>query len=113
MGTLGGSVANNDPAACYPARCWRSGATIGHRRSARSRPTTSSRACSPPRWNEGELITAIRFPVPKRAPTRSSRQKASHFPLVGVFVAQYDAGVRVAITGAGNGVFRHAGWKTR
>ncbi|RYF70175.1 MAG: carbon monoxide dehydrogenase, partial [Comamonadaceae bacterium] len=57
----------------------------------------------------GELITAIRFPLPQRAAYEKLRQKASHFPLVGVFVAQYAAGVRVAVTGAGNGVFRHAG----
>jgi carbon-monoxide dehydrogenase medium subunit len=63
---------------------------------------------------EGELITAIRFPVPKRAAYEKLRQKASHFPLIGVFVAQYESGilngqVRVAVTGGGNGVFRHTG----
>ena len=49
---------------------------------------------------DGELITAVRFPVPKRAAYEKLRQKASHFPLVGVFVAQTDSGVRVAVTGA-------------
>ena len=58
---------------------------------------------------DGELIKAIRFPIPKRAAYEKIRQKASNFPLVGIFVAQYDAGVRVAVTGAGNGVFRHTG----
>jgi carbon-monoxide dehydrogenase medium subunit len=58
----------------------------------------------------GELITKIRFPIPRRAIYSKQRQKASHFPLVGVFIAQYDSGVRVAITGASNGgVFRHKG----
>lgn len=108
MGTLGGSVANNDPAACYPSAVLASGATI----------VTDKREIAADDFfqglfttalEEGELIAAIRFPIPKRAHYEKLRQKASHFPLVGVFVAQYDVGVRVAITGAGNGVFRHTG----
>lgn len=108
MGTIGGSVANNDPAACYPSAVLASAATI----------VTSKREIAADDFFQGlfttaleedELITAIRFPVPKRAAYEKLRQKASHFPLVGVFLAQYDGGVRVAITGAGNGVFRHAG----
>jgi carbon-monoxide dehydrogenase medium subunit len=58
---------------------------------------------------EGELITAIHFPSAKKSAYAKFRQPASRFALVGVFVAQTDQGVRVAITGAGNGVFRHAG----
>jgi aerobic carbon-monoxide dehydrogenase medium subunit len=58
---------------------------------------------------EGELITAISFPVPKRAAYMKFRQPASHFALIGVFVAQTDGGVRVTVTGGGNGVFRHKG----
>jgi carbon-monoxide dehydrogenase medium subunit len=108
MGTLGGSVANNDPAACYPSAVLGSGATV----------ITDKREIAADDFflglfttalEEGELITAIRFPVPKRAVYEKLRQKASHFPLVGIFLAQYDGGVRVAVTGAGNGVFRHKG----
>ena len=108
MGTLGGSVANNDPAACYPSAVLASGATI----------VTTAREIAADDYflgmfatalDEGELITAIRFPIPQRAAYEKLRQKASHFPLVGVFVAQYPHGVRVAVTGAGNGVFRHTG----
>lgn len=108
MGTLGGSVANNDPAACYPSAVLASGATI----------LTNQRDIAADDFflgmfatalEEGELITAIRFPIPRRATYEKLRQKASNFPLVGVFVAQYDSGVRVAVTGAGNGVFRHKG----
>ena len=58
---------------------------------------------------KSKLIKAIRFPIPKRAAYEKLRQKASNFPLVGIFVAQSDSGVRVAVTGAGNGVFRHKG----
>lgn len=109
MGTIGGSVANNDPAACYPSAVLGSGATV----------VTSKREIAADDFflglfttalEEDELITAIRFPIPKRAVYEKLRQKASHFPLVGIFLAQADSGaVRVAVTGAGNGVFRHAG----
>ena len=108
MGTLGGSVANNDPAACYPSAVLGTGATV----------VTSKREIAADDFFQGlfttalaedELITAIRFPIPQRAVYEKLRQKASHFPLVGIFVAQYDSGVRVAVTGAGNGVFRHKG----
>jgi len=58
---------------------------------------------------DGELITAVRFPIPQRAAYMKFRQPASLFALIGVFVAQTASGVRVAVTGGGNGVFRHAG----
>lgn len=108
MGTLGGSVANNDPAACYPSAVLASGATI----------VTTQREIAADDFFQGlfstalqddELITAIRFPIPQQAAYEKLRQKASHFPLVGVFVARFANSVRVAITGAGNGVFRHTG----
>ena len=108
MGTIGGSVANNDPAACYPCAVLASGATV----------ITSKREIAADDFfqglfatalEDGELIIAIRFPTPKRAVYEKLKQKASNFPLVGIFLAQYDSGVRVAITGAGNGVFRHKG----
>lgn len=108
MGTLGGSVANNDPAADYPAAVLGLGATV----------VTSTRQIAADDYfqglfatalDEGELITAIRFPQPRRAAYMKFRQPASLFALIGVFVAQTDAGVRVAVTGGGNGVFRHAG----
>jgi carbon-monoxide dehydrogenase medium subunit len=109
LGTLGGSVANNDPAACYPAAVLASGATI----------VTDRREIAADDYFQGmfttaldggELIKAIRFPIPNRAVYQKLRQAASHFPLVGVFIAQYDSGVRVAVTGASNGgVFRHKG----
>jgi carbon-monoxide dehydrogenase medium subunit len=57
---------------------------------------------------EGELITSVSFPRPRRAAYVKFPQPASRFALIGVFVAQFDAGVRVAVTGGGSGVFRHA-----
>ena len=108
MGTIGGSLANNDPAACYPSAVLGSGATV----------VTNKREIAADDFFQGlfataladdELITAVRFPIPKRAAYEKLRQKASNFPLIGIFVTQGDAGVRVAVTGGGNGVFRHKG----
>lgn len=108
MGTLGGSVANNDPAACYPSAVLALGGTIHttQRKIAADDFFTGMFATA---LNDGELITAISFPVPKRAAYTKFKQPASRFALVGVFVAQTDAGVRVAVTGAASGVFRHKG----
>jgi len=108
MGTLGGSVANNDPAADYPAAVLGLNATV----------QTNRREIAADDFFQGlfttaladdEVITAIRFPIPRRANYQKFKQPASRFALVGVFVAQTDAGVRVAVTGAGSGVFRHHG----
>ena len=108
MGTLGGSVANNDPAACYPSAVLALGATVvtTKRRIAADDFFTGMFATA---LEDGELITAISFPIPRRAAYMKFKQPASRFAMVGVFVAQFDAGVRVAVTGAANGVFRHAG----
>jgi len=107
-GTIGGSLANNDPSACYPAAALGSGATI----------VTNARQIAADDYfqgmfttalDEGEIITEVRFPVPKKANYQKFVQPASRFALVGVYVAKYADGVRVAITGASNdGVFRWA-----
>ena len=108
MGTLGGSVANNDPAACYPSAVLALGATI-HTTTRKIAADDFFLGMFATALNEGELITAISFPIPKRAAYMKFKQQASRFAMVGVFVAQFDAGVRVAVTGASNGVFRHKG----
>ena len=105
-GTIGGSLANNDPSACYPAAALGSGATI----------ITNSRSITADDFfqgmfttdlDEGEIITEVRFPVPEVSNYQKFLQPASRFALVGVFVAKYGDGVRVAVTGASNdGVFR-------
>lgn len=105
-GTIGGSLANNDPSACYPAAALGSGATI----------VTNTRTIAADDFfkgmfstalNPGEIITEVRFPVPERANYQKFVQPASRFALTGVFVAKYQGGVRVAVTGAAeNGVFR-------
>ena len=108
MGTIGGSVANNDPAADYPAALMALGATV-HTNTRQIKADDFFQGLFATALEDGELITAISFPIPKRAAYVKFAQPASRFALIGVFVAQSDAGVRVAVTGAGNGVFRHAG----
>jgi aerobic carbon-monoxide dehydrogenase medium subunit len=107
MGTLGGSVANNDPAADYPAAVLGLNATV-HTTQRQIGADDFFQGMFTTALQEGELITAISFPIPRRAAYQKFRQPASRFALIGVFVAQTEAGVRVAVTGAGNGVFRHA-----
>ncbi len=108
MGTMGGSVANNDPAACYPSAVLGLGATV-HTTKRKIGADDFFQGMFSTALEDGELITAISFPVPKKAAYLKFNQPASRFALIGVFVAQTDGGVRVAVTGAGNGVFRHAG----
>lgn len=105
-GTLGGSLANNDPAACYPAAALASGATV----------ITNAREIAADDFfdgmfttalDEGEIITAVKFPVPQAAAYEKFEQPASHFALCGVFVARFAEGVRVAVTGVSeDGVYR-------
>jgi carbon-monoxide dehydrogenase medium subunit len=105
-GTIGGSLANNDPTADYPAACLALGATI----------VTNKRKLKPEEFFQGlfttaleadEIITKVSFPIPKKAAYQKFRNQASRYALVGVFVARLPSGVRVTVTGAGgDGVFR-------
>lgn len=105
-GTLGGSLANNDPAACYPAGVLGLGATIVTDR-RRVAADDFFVAIYTTALEADEVITEVRFPVPEKAAWQKFKQPASRFSLVGVFVSKGPAGVRVAVTGAGaNGVFR-------
>jgi carbon-monoxide dehydrogenase medium subunit len=108
LGTMGGSVANNDPAACYPAAVLGLGATV-HTTARKIAADDFFGGLFTTALNEGELITAVSYPVPQRAAYIKFKQPASRFALIGVFVSQGADGVRVAVTGGGNGVFRHAG----
>ena len=105
MGTLGGSIANADPAACYPAAILGLGATIkAHQRAIAGDKFFTGlfeTALAP-----GELITSVEFPVPEKAAYVKFKQPASRFALVGVFVAKFGGTVRVAVTGAKSQVFR-------
>jgi carbon-monoxide dehydrogenase medium subunit len=105
LGTLGGSIANDDPAADYPAALLALGATV----------VTDRRRIAADDFFVGmyetalapdELIVAVEFPVPEKAAYEKFPNPASRFALVGVFVAKRADGVRVAVTGAGPSVFR-------
>ena len=116
-GTIGGSIANNDPAADYPAACLGLGATI----------VTNKRKIPADEFftgmfdtalEEGEIVTKVIFPVPQKAAYEKFPHPASRYAMVGVFVGKKGSDVRVAVTGAGaNGVFRlpefEAALKTR
>lgn len=110
-GTIGGSVANNDPAADYPAAVLGLGATV---------VTTQRRipadeffvALFETALADDELITAIEFPRPRRAAYVKFRVPASRYALIGVFAAETNEGPRVAVTGAGNGVYRDTALET-
>ena len=106
MGTIGGSVANNDPNADYAAACLGLGATIiTNKRRIKADDYflgMFSTALEP-----AEIITKVSFPVPKKAAYQKFRNQASRYALVGVFVSKRGSEIRVVVTGAGaNGVFR-------
>lgn len=105
-GTIGGSLANNDPSACYPAAALASGAMI--KTNARDIAADDYfQGMFTTALDEGEIITEVRFPVPEASNYQKFLQPASRFALVGVFVAKFADGVRVAVTGASSdGVFR-------
>ena len=105
MGTLGGSVANADPAACYPAAVLGLGATV-HTTQRMIAGDDFFTGLFETALKPGELITAVSFPVPSKAAYSKHKQPASRFALVGVFVSQTAGGVRVAVTGAKGSVFR-------
>ena len=106
-GTIGGSLANSDPAADYPAAVMGLDGTIRtNRREIASESFFTG--LFETALEAGEIITAVRFPLPQAAAYVKLRQQASRFALVGVFVARTAGGVRVGVTGAGPHAFR---WK--
>ena len=108
-GTIGGSVANNDPSACYPSAVMALGATI-HTDKRDIAAGDYFTGMFETDLDEAEVITAISFPKPEAAAYVKFPNPASRYAMVGVFVAKTASGVAVAITGAGqDGVFRHDG----
>ena len=107
-GTIGGSIANNDPAACYPSAALALDATI----------TTNERSISADKFfvgmfetalNEAEVITDVKFQIPEKASYIKFPNPASRYAMAGVYVAVFDDGINVSVTGASeNGVFK---WK--
>ncbi|HZS63952.1 MAG TPA: xanthine dehydrogenase family protein subunit M [Xanthobacteraceae bacterium] len=105
-GTIGGSVANNDPSADYPAACLGLGATIVTSK-RRIKADDFFRGLFETALEPDEIITKVMFPLARKAAYEKFRNQASRYALVGVFVSKRGPEVRVAVTGAGsNGVFR-------
>lgn len=104
-GTIGGSVANNDPAACYPSACLALDAEIrtDRRTIAAGEFFTAMFETS---LEPGEIVTAVSFPACREASYQKFANPASRFALVGVFAARLDGAARLAVTGGGTGVFR-------
>jgi aerobic carbon-monoxide dehydrogenase medium subunit len=107
-GTIGGSIANNDPSADYPSACLGLGATI--ETNARKIPADKFfTGMFSTALKKGEIITAVHFPIPKKAAHQKFPNPASRYALTGVFVSQgADGKARVAVTGAASKVFRVA-----
>ena len=106
-GTIGGSIANNDPAADYPAALLALGATIGTNKREIKADAFFTGLFSTA-LQDGEIITRISLPLPAKFAYAKFPNPASRYALVGVAVAQTGGAIRVAVTGAGNnGVFRH------
>ena len=106
-GTIGGSVANNDPAADYPAGLVALDATIQTNK-RKIKADDFFQGMFATALQDGEIITAVSFPKPDRAAYVKFPNPASRYAMVGVFVAKTGNNVRVAVTGAGPGVFRVA-----
>jgi carbon-monoxide dehydrogenase medium subunit len=104
-GTIGGSLANSDPAGCYPAAVLALGATI-HTNSRQIAADDFFKGLYETALKPGELITAVSFPKAEKAAWMKFKQPASRFSIVGVFVAKTAKGARVAVTGAGSCAFR-------
>lgn len=105
-GTIGGSVANNDPSACYPSACLACAATV-HTDRREFAADDFFLGMFTTALDVGEIVTGVTFKVPEASSYQKFEQPASRFPLVGVFVARHADGVRVGVTGASNdGVFR-------
>lgn len=104
-GTIGGSIANNDPAADYPSAVVALGATV----ITNKRKITADdffKGMFETALDPGEIITAVQFPIPEKAAYSKFPNPASRYAIVGVFVAKIGSSVRVAVTGAGPSVFR-------
>jgi len=105
-GTIGGSIANNDPAADYPSACLALNSTI-HTNKRKIEADKFFKGMFETDLKKGELIESIEFDVPEKSYYAKHPNPASRYAIVGVYVAKKKNEVRVAVTGAGNSVFRH------
>ena len=104
-GTIGGSIANNDPAADYPSACMALNAII-HTNKRKISADKFFKGMFETDLKKGELIESIEFEVPEKSAYAKYPNPASRYALVGVYVAKLKKEIRVAVTGAGSSVFR-------
>jgi len=104
-GTIGGSIANNDPAADYPSACLALSATI-HTSKRKILADKFFKGMFETDLKKGELIESIEFEVPEKSSYAKHPNPASRYAIAGVYIAKFKKGVKVAITGAGSCVFR-------
>jgi len=104
-GTLGGSIANNDPTACYPSACLALNAII-HTSERKIEAAKFFTGMFETALKKGELIVAVEFSIPEKSSYIKFPNPASRYAMVGVFVAKHKAGVQVAVTGAKAGIYR-------
>ena len=104
-GTLGGSIANNDPTACYPSACLALNAII-HTSDRKIEAEKFFKGMFETALKKGELITAVEFQIPEKSHYFKFPNPASRYAMVGVYVAKHKSGVNVAITGAQSVVYR-------
>ena len=98
-GTIGGSIANNDPSADYPSACIALDATI-HTNERKIEASKFFKGMFETALKKGELIEAIEFKVPEKSSYQKHPNPASRYAVVGVYIAKHKSGVRVAVTGA-------------
>ena len=106
-GTIGGSIANNDPTACYPAACLALNAII-HTSARKIEADKFFKGMFETALKKGELITSVEFSIPEKSYYFKFPNPASRYAMVGVFVAKFKSGVQVAVTGAQSSVYREA-----
>ena len=104
-GTIGGSISNNDPSACYPSACMALNAVI-HTNERKIEAAKFFKGMFETALKKGELITSVEFSIPEKSYYFKFPNPASRYAMVGVFVAKFKSGVQVAVTGAQSSVYR-------
>ena len=103
-GTIGGSISNNDPSACYPSACMALDAVI-HTNERKIEANKFFKVMFETALKKGEIVEAVEFQIPKKADYQKHPNPASRYAIVGVFVAKHKDGVNVAVTGAKSCVY--------
>ncbi|WP_440937755.1 FAD binding domain-containing protein [Candidatus Pelagibacter sp.] len=103
-GTIGGSISNNDPSACYPSACMALNAVI-HTNERKIDANKFFKGMFETALKKGEIVEAVEFAIPEKADYQKHPNPASRYAIVGVFVAKHKGGVNVAVTGAKSCVY--------